>query len=146
MPKTPFKRARRFWVLLSPNLAKGRSQALVNREWEKEKLMREIVIVETRKQLDELYNCSAITWEGLRAEDFQQALEECGKDDAKGYLTTGKVMNELCNLTGNNRYPDDLNIFSIDKFKVLAIFVGARWMDDIMDNNQRREDKKNEVR
>jgi hypothetical protein len=48
-------------------------------------------------------------------------------------------MNKLCKLTGNNAYPNDLTIFSIDKFKCLAITVGARWMDDIISNNARRE-------
>ena len=48
-------------------------------------------------------------------------------------------MNEICKLTGHNAYPEDLNIFSIAKFKGLAIQYGARWMTDIIDNNARRE-------
>jgi hypothetical protein len=48
-------------------------------------------------------------------------------------------MNDICKLTGDNAYPEDLNIFSIDKFRGLAIHYGARWMDDIIDNNARRE-------
>ena len=63
----------------------------------------------------------------------------CGAEGAKGYVTTGKVMNEICHLTGNNAYPDDLTIFSIDKFKGLAIMFGARWMDDILSSNADRE-------
>ena len=63
----------------------------------------------------------------------------CGAEGAKGYVTTGKVMNEICHLTGNNAYPDDLTIFSIDKYKGLAIMFGARWMDDIISNNADRE-------
>lgn len=98
-----------------------------------------IITVTEKNQLKELYGCSAMTWEGLRSEDFEIALSECGQAGAKGYLTTGKVMNELCKLTGNNAYPDDLNIFSIDKFQGLAINYGARWMDDIIDNNARRQ-------
>ena len=99
----------------------------------------EIITVETKKQLKELYDCSAMTWEGLRNEDFEVALNMCGAKGAKGYVTKGAVMNRLCKLTGSNAYPDDLTIFSIDKFKGLAIAVGARWMDDIIDNNARRE-------
>jgi len=101
--------------------------------------MAEIINVTTKEQLKELYNCSAMTWEGLREQDFELAVKECGQEDAKGYVTKGKVMNEICHLTGSNAYPNDLNIFSIDKFKGLAIYVGARWMDDIIDNNARRE-------
>ena len=99
----------------------------------------EIIKVETKEQLKALNDCSAMTWEGLIEEDFGVALDMCGAEGAKGYVTTGKVMNEICHLTGSNAYPDDLTIFSIDKFKGLAIMVGARWMDDIISNNAYRE-------
>lgn len=99
----------------------------------------EIIKVETKEQLKELYDSSAMTWEGLREDDFEIALQECGQDGAKGYITKGSVMNKLCKLTGDNAYPDDLNIFSIKEFKGLAIVFGARWMDDIIDNNARRQ-------
>ena len=99
----------------------------------------EIIKVETKEQLKALNDCSAMTWEGLIEEDFGAALDMCGAEGAKGYVTTGKVMNELCHLTGNNAYPDDLTIFSIDKYKGLAIMVGARWMDDILSSNADRE-------
>jgi hypothetical protein len=99
----------------------------------------EIIKVETKEQLKELYNCSAMTWEGLIEEDFETALNMCGAEGAKGYVTKGAVMNKICKLTGSNAYPDDLDIFSIDKFKGLAIMVGARWMDDIIANNADRQ-------
>jgi hypothetical protein len=99
----------------------------------------EIIKVETKEQLKELYNCSAMTWEGLIEEDFETALNMCGAEGAKGYVTKGAVMNKICKLTGSNAYPDDLDIFSIDKFKGLAIMYGARWMDDIIANNADRQ-------
>lgn len=99
----------------------------------------EIIKVETKEQLKALNDCSAMTWEGLVEEDFGAALDMCGAEGAKGYVTTGKVMNEICHLTGSNAYPDDLTIFSIDKFKGLAIMYGARWMDDILSSNADRE-------
>ena len=99
----------------------------------------EIIKVETKEQLKALNDCSAMTWEGLIEEDFGAALDMCGAEGAKGYVTTGKVMNEICHLTGSNAYPDDLNIFSIDKYRGLAIMYGARWMDDIISNNTDRE-------
>jgi hypothetical protein len=101
--------------------------------------MQEVIKVETKEQLKELYDCWAMTWEGLREEDFGVALSMCGADGAKGYVTKGVVMNKLCKLTGSNAYPDDLTIFSIDKFKGLAITVGARWMTDIVRSNADRE-------
>ena len=99
----------------------------------------EIIKVETKEQLKALNDCSAMTWEGLIEEDFGAALDMCGAEGAKGYVTTGKVMNEICHLTGSNAYPDDLTIFSIDKYKGLAIMFGARWMDDILSSNADRE-------
>lgn len=99
----------------------------------------EIITVETKEQLKELYDSSAMTWEGLREDNFEIALDMAGQAGAKGYITSGKVMNELCDLTGDNAYPDDLNIFSIKNFKGLAIQFGARWIDDVIDNNARRE-------
>ncbi len=99
----------------------------------------EIINVETIEQLKELYDSSAMTWEGLREDNFSIALEVAGQADANGYITKGKVMNELCHLTGDNAYPDDLNIFSIKDFKGLAIQFGARWIDDVIDNNARRQ-------
>lgn len=99
----------------------------------------EIIEVKTKEQLQELYDAWAMTWEGLISEDFEVALQECGKDGAKGFLTKGKVMNEVCHLTGDNAYPDDLDIFSIKDFKGLAIYFGARWMTDIIDNNADRQ-------
>ena len=99
----------------------------------------EIIKVETKEQLKALNDCSAMTWEGLIEEDFGAALDMCGAEGAKGYVTKGKVMNEICHLTGSNAYPDDLTIFSIDKYKGLAIMVGARWMDDVISNNADRE-------
>lgn len=99
----------------------------------------EIIKIETKEQLKALYDCSAMTWEGLIEEDFEVALKTCGQEGAKGYAIKGKLMNEFCELTGHNAYPDDLNIFSIDKFKGLAIMYGARWMDDIIDNNANKD-------
>ena len=99
----------------------------------------EIINVTTKEQLKELYNCTAMTWEGLIEEDFETALNMCGAEGAKGYVTKGAVMNKICKLTGSNAYPDDLDIFSIDKFKGLAIMYGARWMDDIIANNADRQ-------
>lgn len=98
-----------------------------------------IIKVEDAETLQYLYDMWAMTWEGLREEDFELAMKECGGEGVKGYVTTGAVMNKICHLTGNNAYPDDLNIFSIYPFKGLAMVVGARWMYDIIDNNARRE-------
>ena len=80
-----------------------------------------------------------MTWEGLSEESFEEALKECGGENAKGYLIKGKDMNAHYHLTGTNAYPDDLNIFAIYPFKGLAMMYGARWFTDVVDNNTRRE-------
>ena len=101
--------------------------------------MADIINVNTKKQFDFLYKNWAMTWEGLSEESFEEALEECGGENAKGYLIKGKDMNAQYHLTGTNAYPDDLNIFAIYPFKGLAMMYGARWFTDIVDNNTRRE-------
>ena len=101
--------------------------------------MADIINVNTKEQLDFLYDNWAMTWEGLTEESFEEALEECGGENAKGYLIKGKDMNAHYHLTGTNAYPDDLNIFAVYPFKGLAMMYGARWFTDIVDNNTRRE-------
>ena len=101
--------------------------------------MTDIINVNTKKQFDFLYKNWAMTWEGLAEESFEEAIEECGGENAKGYLIKWKDMNAHYHLTGTNAYPDDLNIFAIYPFKGLAMMYGARWFTDIVDNNTRRE-------
>lgn len=101
--------------------------------------MADIINVNTKEQFDFLYDNWAMTWEGLAEESFEEALEECGGENAKGYLIKGKDMNAHYHLTGTNAYPDDLNIFAIYPFKGLAMMYGARWFTDVVDNNTRRE-------
>ena len=63
------------------------------------------------------------------------------------YITTGKTMNALEGLTGSNAYPNDLSIVSfklseIENWKALVMprfAVDGRWMDDVVENNRRRE-------
>ncbi len=100
-----------------------------------------LVKVDTTEQLEELTNAWAMTWEGLSEDSFEEAMENCcteGKDGT-GYVIKGEDMNKICRLTGDNAYPDDLNIFAIKNFKGLAMLVGARWLWDIVANNGRRE-------
>ena len=55
--------------------------------------MTDIINVNTKEQFDFLYDNWAMTWEGLAEESFEEALEECGGENAKGYLIKGKDMN-----------------------------------------------------
>jgi hypothetical protein len=73
------------------------------------------------------------------------AENEIGQVDTF-YTFSGKLMNDMYGLTGKNRYPDNFTFlcFKLDGLDVgkLAIFklsFGARWLDDIVDNNLARE-------
>ena len=62
-------------------------------------------------------------------------------------MTKGKLANCEWGLTGDNAYQNDLNIVSVklddmenrNKIVMARFQVGARWMDDIHDNNVIRE-------
>jgi hypothetical protein len=113
-----------------------------------------IINVFTKEQLDELYNESALTWEGLStSEENLNAVMEWLKDhkatiegvEPTFHITTGRLMNKYYGLTGDNAYHNDLNIVSVTDINpvpiALARFeVGGRWFDDIVDNNARREE------
>lgn len=114
------------------------------------------IFVKTREQLDDLIKDSALTWEGLKMDteaDYKQVTDWMRERGANPktenvYITTGKTMNTLENLTGSNAYPNDLSIVSFKLSEIenamkltLARFeVGGRWMDDIVDNNRNREE------
>lgn len=93
--------------------------------------------------LKKLCDVSAMTWEGLLLDEKSANLiqQECGTDKSLLYVIKGKEMNEVLGLKGDNAYPNDLNIVSIypSKEGLLAIQVGARWLDDIVANNLARE-------
>lgn len=113
----------------------------------------EKIEITTKKQCESLRNNSALTWEGLSADD--ESLNQL-KDwinrytkllNERVYIIHGKQMNKWYKLTGNNAYPDDLTIVSIDLQDIESVQaiviprfeVGGRWLDDIIDNNIRRE-------
>lgn len=117
----------------------------------------EKIEVKTKKELDELYNCSAFTIEGIRTdeEDINGLINwikqySAVSDPLPIHIISGKLMNDEYHLTGNNRYPNDLNIISIknndiknlDKIIMPRFSIGGRWFDDIVNNNSSREEIK----
>ena len=96
--------------------------------------------------LQHLYETSAFTFEGMdTAEQNLQAIADFFI--SKGAIApinitviTGKQMNDICKLTGSNAYNKKLSIMSISPYgKLLAKQIGARWMDDIINNNAKLE-------
>ena len=116
-----------------------------------------------REMFDVLYEQSALTWEGLALEGESDAQEILDFLCGEGFLldnlapglhmifnrTTGADMNQYWHLTGSNAYPDDLTIvsvvnsmFDVPRMVPVQLRLGARWYDDIVDNNARREREK----
>lgn len=111
--------------------------------------------VTTKEQLDALYSSSALTLEGLTADEenldaFATWLEQheaLGKKEIRFHIISGALMNEVYGLTGTNAYPDDLTIVSVTNINQMKIAIprfeiGGRWFDDVVDNNARRQNEK----
>lgn len=99
---------------------------------------------------------SALTFEGLKEDDeslqefidWVKALTPLKRE--RIYIIKGRIMNKYYHLTGDNAYQDECNIVSIDlndmehfSAVIMPRFqIGARWLDDIIANNVRREKEK----
>lgn len=116
--------------------------------------------VTDKATLDELYNESALTIEGLSSEpeslkEFAEWIEDHTKFKRKRmYIIEGRVMNEHYGLTGENAYPSDnctlvaVKLSDLENARQLVIprfAVGGRWFDDIVDNNACREEEKRNI-
>lgn len=117
----------------------------------------ETIQVTDKATLDELYDESALTIEGLSPEpdslkEFADWIEEHTAFKRKAmYIIEGRVMNEVYGLTGTNAYPPtDCTLVSVKlsdlveplKLVTPRLAVGGRWFDDVVDNNACREEKK----
>lgn len=117
-------------------------------------------LVTNKEQLDELYNSSALTLIGLENSDesINQFIDWIKKysevsNPLNVYIISGSTMNKQYNLTGNNRYNDDLTIVSIKNQDIKQLMriviprfeIGGRWFDDIVNNNAWREEEKQET-
>lgn len=116
-------------------------------------------ILTKKRELNKLYATNAIAIEGLVKSDIHYFVEwiqnecECkfANDEIEINIIKGKAMNENYGLTGNNAYQDELTIVAIPlnqidvhnigKLALKRFDIGARWFDDIVDNNLRREGK-----
>lgn len=99
------------------------------------------------------YHTSAFTFEGIDIsnkenmknfkEQFEKIARETGFTEKKmiGYFYKGSSMNKHFKLTGDNAYPDDLTFVSIPNYynPIMKLKMGARWFDDIVDNNSIRQ-------
>ena len=115
------------------------------------------ILVTSKDQLDELYDAWALTLIGLDDSDesinhFIDWIKKYSEvsNPLNVYITSGKTMNNHYNLTGNNRYNEDLKIVSIKNKDIMQLMrvaiprfeIGGRWFNDIVDNNSWREEEK----
>ena len=103
----------------------------------------------TLRELEDLG--SALTIEGLAEDSIKDFIEwvkqYTSMINETAYIIKGKTMNMVYRLTGDNAYPDELNIVSIkleDMENSMAVVmprfrIGARWFNDIVMNNAARE-------
>lgn len=114
-------------------------------------------VLTKQDELNKLYTTNAITIEGLVESDIHYFVNwvenecECKfvNDKIEVNIIKGKTMNENYALTGNNAYQDELtivaiplnqiDIHNIGKLALKRFDIGARWFDDIVDNNLIRE-------
>lgn len=117
-----------------------------------------LVEADTSK-IEELANKSAFTWEGMTLDDenlaelaeifIQEKLVKEDTEEIIGYTWYGLTMNTMYDLHGENRYQDDLPFlsFELDSFDgsgelhVFKMMYGARWLDDIVRNNELNEEE-----
>lgn len=119
----------------------------------------QIIDVNDEKTLKDLYDNSAFTLEGVAPTKknvkniFDWLKKHTGIKNETAYAIPGSLMNRVYNLTGNNAYPktnchlvcvklDDMEdpmATALPRFQ-----IGARWFDDIVENNARREEEKSE--
>lgn len=79
---------------------------------------------------------------------YKELLETSGIGTPKEFITfKGADMNEFYGLTGSNAYNDELtclmfplNALDVTKLAIFKLRAGDRWFDDIVDNNQRRQE------
>lgn len=122
---------------------------------EKEYTVTEI-LPENSEMINDLTSKSAFTWEGMDASDENlQAIVDDLKENTNitlpvnFYKWSGELFNDMFELTDANAYPNDLTFLAIDldnwsamgNLPIYKMQVGARWLDDIVDNNKVRQDK-----
>lgn len=112
--------------------------------------------ITTSDALINLAKESAFTIEGAGGDLLEWCVginELLGKENigqVKTFYTfKGKLMNETYNLTNSNAYKDDLTFFcfkldglNIGKLAMFKMRFGGRWLDDIVDNNNIREESR----
>ncbi len=113
----------------------------------------EILKIDSVKKCESLRSGSAFTIEGINtSSDSLGQLRDWINTytlmkNERFHVISGGDMNKWYQLSGDNAYPDDLNIVcvkledieDVSKIVTARFSVGGRWLDDVIDNNLRRE-------
>ena len=95
-----------------------------------------------KAKFKEFYDKSIFTWEGMSIDDenLKAIVKELKLKNPTFYTYSGRQMDSVYRLSGDNAYPSDLTFLSIENYydPMMKMRVGARWFDDIVDNNRRR--------
>ena len=113
-----------------------------------------IIEVKDTKLLDEFYEDWDLTFIGCTTDDENMKFlinwfeeHNCKMKQENIYVVKGKLMNDYYHLTGDNAYPNDLNIVVVkqkdlsnpENIIIPRFAIGGRWFTDVVDNNARRE-------
>ena len=113
----------------------------------------DLLVVNSKDLLESLANESAITIEGIDLDEvnifinFMVDEKILKRQPEEVYTWTGKFMNEICKLHGDNAYQDDFHFLAIGS-KYNGDFAGShplklkgeyRCLDDIIGNNACKE-------
>ena len=101
----------------------------------------EVVYIQTREDLDILYEKSTYSIQGIQEEDISNLLEDFSQIIAPAtiktvYLITGEVLNREFELRPDKQYPEDYLtacFVAPDSVKRIRSWKG-HWFDDIIDN------------
>lgn len=95
-----------------------------------------------KAKFKEFYNKSMFTWEGMSIDEdnLKTIVKELKLKNPTFYVYSGRQMDGVYGLSGDNAYPSSLTFLSIENYydPMMKMRVGARWFDDIVDNNRRR--------
>lgn len=118
--------------------------------------MKTVLIKATEQDIEVLRNKSAFTFIGAggNLNEWMVGVNDMLKQHlinqvSKFYTWNGKLMNDMYGLTGTNAYQDDITFLAFDiteiptdqigKLSMLKLAIGARWLDDIVNNDLVRE-------
>ena len=113
------------------------------------------ITVNDRATLDALYENSALTFEGVAADEenlkavltWVKNYTPLKREDV--YVIDGSLMNREYGLTGDNAYPETGSTLVCVKLAdmehpmrvtIPRFHIGGRWFTDVVDNNVRREE------